>query len=118
MIEIGLDRIVGYAAADVVTAWQARGHGIARVHQVDAHAVVSRLAAGTAYVIDVRSAAEFEAGHITGAANIPLGDLRRTASTLPRERPIVVHCQGGVRSAIAASLLQAEAVPDARADAG
>lgn len=109
---IGLDRVRGHAAADVVTAWQARGHATARVGQIDAEGVARRLAAGTAHVIDVRSAAEWEAGHIAGAVHIPLGELPRKAGTVPRERPVIVHCQGGARSAIAASLLQADGVPD------
>lgn len=109
---IGLDRVRGYASAEVVTAWQARGHATERVGQIDAEGVARRLAAGTAHVIDVRSSAEWEAGHIPGAHHIPLGELARKASTVPRERPVVVHCQGGARSAIAASLLQAAGVPD------
>src|SRR5262249_57182623 len=72
--------------------------------------VARQLAAGTAYVIDVRSTAEWQAGHIPGATHIPLGELPRKASVVPRERPVIVHCQGGARSAIAASLLQAERV--------
>ena len=109
---IGLDRVRGYAAADVVTAWQERGHATARVGQIDAEGVARQLAAGTAYVIDVRSTAEWQAGHIPGATHIPLGELPRKASVVPRERPVIVHCQGGARSAIAASLLQAEGVAD------
>src|SRR5262245_55200481 len=109
---IGLDRVRGYAAADEVTAWQARGHATARVGQIDAEGVARRLAAGTAHVIDVRSAEERQAGDIPGAQHIPLGELAGKASTLPRERPLIVHCQGGARSAIAASLLQAEGLPD------
>jgi hydroxyacylglutathione hydrolase len=109
---IGLDRVRGYASADVVTAWQARGNATARVGQIDAEGVARRLAAGTTYVIDVRSAAEWQAGHIPGAHHIPLGELPQKASTVPRERPVIVHCQGGARSAIAASLLQAEGVSD------
>ena len=109
---IGLDRVRGYASTDVVTAWQARGDATARVGQIDAEGVARRLAAGTAYVIDVRSAAEWQAGHIPGAHHIPLGELPHKASTVPRDRPVVVHCQGGARSAIAASLLQAQGVSD------
>ena len=109
---IGLDRVRGHASADVVAAWQARGHATGRVAQIDADGVARRLAAGTAYVVDVRSTAEWQAGHIPGARHIPLGELPRKAGSLPRERPVVVHCQGGARSAIAASLLQAEGVTD------
>ena len=54
----------------------------------------------------------YVAGHIPGAHHIPLGELPRKASTVPREQPVIVHCQGGARSAIAASLLQAKGVSD------
>jgi len=56
--------------------------------------------------------AEWQAGHIRGAYHIPLGELPRKASSVPREQPVIVHCQGGARSAIAASLLQAKGLPD------
>ena len=62
-------------------------------------------------VLDVRGAAEWEAGHIPGARHIPLGDLPGRLADVPRGRPIIVHCQGGGRSAIAASLLRANAFP-------
>src|SRR5262245_61113421 len=109
---IGLDRVRGYAAADVMTEWQARGHTTERVGQIDAEGVARRLAGGSAHVIDVRSTAEWQAGHIPGAHHIPLGELPRKVSTVPWQRPIIVHCQGGARSAIAASLLQVEGVSD------
>lgn len=109
---IGLDRVRGYAAADVVTARQARGNRTATIAQIDAEGVARRLAAGTAHVIDVRSTAEWEAGHIPGAHHVPLGELPRRASAMPEGLPVVVHCQGGARSAIAASLLQAKGVSD------
>jgi len=43
-------------------------------------------------IIDVRGSAEYEAGHIQGAVNIPLGQLSRKLKQLPRERPIVTYC--------------------------
>ncbi|MBA3671265.1 MAG: MBL fold metallo-hydrolase, partial [Gemmatimonadaceae bacterium] len=58
-------------------------------------------------ILDVRGRAEWEAGHIPGAAHLPLQELVRRLDELPRDRAIVVHCQGGSRSAIAASILQA-----------
>ena len=56
-------------------------------------------------VIDVRGQSEWEAGHIPGARHLFLGDLMDRARSLPHDRPLVVVCQGGTRSAIAASLL-------------
>ena len=57
-------------------------------------------------MLDVRTAAEWSAGHLPGAVNIPLGELPSRVGELPRGRPLVVHCQAGGRAAIAASLLQ------------
>src|SRR5262249_4108701 len=56
-------------------------------------------------VLDVRTAMEFRAGHIPGALHIPLGRLPEAAGSLPLDSAVIVHCQGGARSAIALSLL-------------
>ena len=57
-------------------------------------------------VVDVRSDNEWASGHIRGAVHMPLGYLADRAAELPRERPIVVQCQSGARSSIAASVLE------------
>jgi len=59
------------------------------------------------FVLDVRTKAEHEAGHIPEATLIPAGKLPRRLSGLPKNQPIVVHCQSGMRSPGAASLLRA-----------
>jgi rhodanese-related sulfurtransferase len=60
-----------------------------------------------AQVVDVRTATEHAAGHIQGAAHIPLDQLGGDASeTLDSERPVVVYCRGGNRSAAAAEALR------------
>jgi len=60
----------------------------------------------------VRSRAEWEAGHIPGVLNIPAGEIADRIGELPTMRPLVVHCQGGTRSTIAASLLDARGMTD------
>ena len=57
-------------------------------------------------LIDVRASTEFQAGHIAGAEHRFLGRLLRELKSLPKSKPVVVQCQGGGRSAIAASILQ------------
>jgi rhodanese-related sulfurtransferase len=57
-------------------------------------------------VVDVRSAAEYGGGHVAGSVNLPLTHLEERLAEIPAGRPVVVHCEGGYRSAIAASLLQ------------
>jgi NADPH-dependent 2,4-dienoyl-CoA reductase/sulfur reductase-like enzyme/rhodanese-related sulfurtransferase len=56
-------------------------------------------------VLDVRSSKDFEKGHIEGAINIPLGDLRERATELSKDEPIVVHCNKGVTGNAAQNLL-------------
>jgi hydroxyacylglutathione hydrolase len=104
---IGLDRVGGYFGAEIIQALASSGAQIGRVPHVDAASLASRLRAGEVNVVDVRSDAEWESGHIPGARHIPLGTLAEAASSLPPHQPVVVHCQGGGRSAIAASVLKA-----------
>jgi hydroxyacylglutathione hydrolase len=103
---IGLDRVVGVFARDVVDAWRANGGTLGTIAQIsptDASALIAR----DAVVVDVRGLAEWKAGHLPSAPNIPVGLLTRHLHTLPTDRPIIVQCQSGGRSAIAASLLAA-----------
>jgi hydroxyacylglutathione hydrolase len=61
---------------------------------------------GEVAVLDVRGLSEWEAGHLPGAKNLPVGHLLDRPEEIPHDRPLVVYCQGGARSAIAASLLK------------
>jgi rhodanese-related sulfurtransferase len=62
---------------------------------------------GGAQTVDVRTAAEHAASHISGAAHIPLDRLdQESAETLDTARPVVVYCRGGNRSAMAAEALR------------
>jgi hydroxyacylglutathione hydrolase len=104
---IGLDRVAGVFGADVLDAWTAAGRALATVAQTTPAEAAAMIARGEAAVVDVRGRAEWEAGHLPGVPNIPVGYLAERLAELPTDRPLVVHCQGGARSAIAASVLQA-----------
>jgi hydroxyacylglutathione hydrolase len=100
---VGVDHILGWGGSELFEQWKAKRRPLERAHVVDAQA----LAASDVDVIDVRGRAEFDAGHIPGARHVFLGDLPDATGDLPRDRPIVVSCQGGTRSSIGASLLRA-----------
>ena len=51
-----------------------------------------------ACIIDVRGRDEFEAGHLVGAVNIPLGELRKRTAEIPKDRPVYLHCRTSQRS--------------------
>lgn len=68
------------------------------------------------YVMDVRNDTEWNEGHIDGAHHHFLGKLRET--TLPKDTPILMHCQGGARSAIGATVLKSLGFEDVKHMAG
>jgi rhodanese-related sulfurtransferase len=59
------------------------------------------------FVLDVRSEKEWQTGHLPGSCNVPLTHLQERLADIPVDRPVVVHCEGGYRSAIGVSLLTA-----------
>ncbi len=71
---------------------------------VDAQAMVKQ----GALLLDVRTPAEFASGHVAGALNVPVQELEARWASLgvPADRPIVVYCRSGARSARAKSWLE------------
>ena len=108
---IGFDNVGGFLDGGM-NALANRDDLVERTARITAPALAEwldgkRTDAGEApTVIDVRSPAEHAGGHIEGSLNIPLPHLDERIADIPADRPAVVHCEGGYRSAIAASLLQ------------
>ena len=63
---------------------------------------------GETTIIDIRSEKEWEGGHIKDSINIPLNSLADRIVEIPESGHVILHCQGGYRSMIAASLLEKE----------
>jgi rhodanese-related sulfurtransferase len=64
------------------------------MEQVDGAALIERVRRGAVTLLDVRPEEEYRAGHIPGAISVPLAELDRRLSTLPRDREIVAYCRG------------------------
>jgi len=109
---IGLDRVRGFFTTAAIDQWTEAGRATEKLPQARASDLAERIRSGGVNVIDVRNRGEYAAGHITGAPNIPLGQLINRLHEVPQGKPLVVHCQSGARSAIAASLLQAHGIDD------
>lgn len=80
------------------------GGGIPSLSPQEAH----RLMQGGAVMLDVRHPDERQRQHIGGSLHVPLGDLSRQASTLPRDKVIICQCASGKRSQLAAAQLAAQ----------
>jgi hydroxyacylglutathione hydrolase len=103
---IGLDRVAGYFEATAL----AEAGPLEKVPQMNTAELAERLAderRPAVTILDVRERGEWEAGHIAGAVNVPLGHLTDRVAELERDRPLVLHCQSGGRSSVAASVLRA-----------
>jgi phage shock protein E len=75
------------------------------VRRAPAEVVLETIKAG-ARIVDVRTPREFAGGAYPGAVNIPLQALRSRLKDLPRNRPVVLYCASGMRSASAARILE------------
>ncbi len=94
---IGVDNIVGIASTDFAIGPQI-------IPQITAQELAQYQ--NGPMLIDVRWHSEYEEGHMPNAVHIPLGYVVRNLPGLDRNQHYVVHCQAGVRSVIAASILQ------------
>lgn len=68
---------------------------------------VEELAQAGAVIVDVRSPAEFASGHIPGSVNVPVDRIPAGLSKYAKEKPVIVCCASGMRSAMAKRSLQA-----------
>ena len=101
---IGLDQVIACAGREIRAAWATSVGPLERVEQID---MTSLATANHRTIIDVRKDGEWAAGHVPSAQHLFLGDLGARAGELSPNEPIALHCGGGTRSAIAASLLLA-----------
>ncbi|MGC4051824.1 MAG: MBL fold metallo-hydrolase [Paludibaculum sp.] len=102
---IGFDHVKGYLDAGMA-ALAERSDLVWPTERVSAPVVAEELAgANPPLLLDVRNPREWAAKHIDGSLNVPLNHLQERLAELPRDRRIAVHCAGGYRSSIAASIL-------------
>ncbi len=112
MAMIGLDHVAGFVTADAVTAWKSAGNALDTIPQSTGAEMEPRVAAQGVTVIDVRNRSEWSHGHLPGALHIPVGHLTERLAEIPRDKPVVLQCQGGARSAIASSVLRRAGIRD------
>lgn len=103
---IGYDLIFGYLSGGIM-AWLMSGRAVQQLEQTSPHQLAARLNNGGVRVIDVRTPAEWQAGHIETAEHFPLTEiLEKRFPEADRDEELVVQCGSGYRSNIAASLLR------------
>lgn len=103
---IGFDHVRGYLKGGMA-ALACRPDLVWPTERTSVLIAAEELASGDlAMVLDVRVPGEWKIKHIEGSLNLPLNHLQERIDEIPRDRRIAVHCAGGYRSSIAASILQ------------
>ena len=102
---------VGLAIGSAIALlWPLLNRGASGVANVSATEAVMLMSRSKPLILDVRDATEFAAGHIQGAKNIPLAELASRVKEIEKfkDKPVLVHCQRGLRAKSACSLLRAQ----------
>ena len=101
---VGYDKTIGFLKGGF-HAWTVENKEVDSITRITAEELAKTMDANTV-VIDVRKPGEFEAEHMEGAKSIPLDFINNLMSEFPKNDPFILHCAGGYRSVIAASILK------------
>jgi rhodanese-related sulfurtransferase/glyoxylase-like metal-dependent hydrolase (beta-lactamase superfamily II) len=100
---VGFDFAVGYLDGGFET-WKNAGKEVDTVKRITAQELEQRN--DNTIIFDVRKISEFKSEHLVDAKNIPLNEINNRMEDFPKDQPFILHCAGGYRSMIAASMLK------------
>ena len=103
LMRIGLDNIMGFVPN--VDVWTSSGGKLDKVNNISLEEAKERINNNGVQIIDLRGETEYKTGHITKAENVFVGTLPDNLHKISREKPVIIHCQGGDRSSIGYSIL-------------
>ena len=105
---VGFDKTLGYLSGGI-EAWEKAGKEVDTLESVTAETLKQQME-NNVPIFDVRNDGEFSNGHISEAVLTPLGFLNNYLNDFPQNEKFYVHCAGGYRSVIAASILKSRGI--------
>ena len=102
---VGYDNTVGFLKGGF-DAWEKSGKDFEVTKRIDGSELETLYKNKKPLIIDVRKKSEFDSEHVIGAINVPLNEINQHLAQFPKDKPFVLHCAGGYRSMIAASILK------------
>ena len=103
---VGFDAVLGHLKGGF-DAWKSAGFDVDTVHRITATQFENEVKIGESKVVDIRKESEYEAEHIEDAYSKPLAYINDWVKDIQPNEHFFIHCAGGYRSMIAASILQA-----------
>ena len=102
---VGYDHTIGYLKGGFKT-WKEAGKEVDEVQRITPEAFEKNLKTEKMKVIDFRKKSEYDSEHVVDSINIPLNQINQSLAQISKEEPFMIHCAGGYRSTIAASILK------------
>jgi hydroxyacylglutathione hydrolase len=106
LARVGYDNVFGYLQGGIA-AWKSAGMEVDTIESISAEEFAKRYAASKLRVVDVRKDGEYAAEHVDGAWHASLQFINQNLAAFSKDEPNYIHCAGGYRSMVAASLLKA-----------
>lgn len=106
---VGFDNQLGHLDGGIAS-WLAAGKEIDQVDRISSGQFIEEVSENNAPVFDVRRETEFEGSHLENALNLPLDNINDWIDTARRSGDFYVHCAGGYRSMMAASILKSRGI--------
>ncbi len=106
---VGFDNTLGYLAGGI-DAWEEAGKETDTVTSIPASQLAASYPTLKSNIFDVRKPAEYQSEHIAEGSNTPLSSLNNHLAEFPSEDTFYIHCAGGYRSMIAASILKSRGI--------
>lgn len=102
---VGYDNTVGYLEKGF-QSWKKNDKEYETINRITPEELEKQYKTGNPLVFDVRKKSEFDSEHIIDAINVPLNQINQHLAEFPKNKPFILHCAGGYRSMIAASILK------------
>lgn len=106
LARVGYDNAIGFLKGGFA-AWKAAGKEVDQIESITAEELSNRMRNAPVQILDVRRKSEYDSEHLLVAENAPLDYINESMLRVKKEGPVYVHCAGGYRSMIFASILRA-----------
>lgn len=106
LARVGYDNILGHLQGGF-EAWKKNQKEMDTIPSIDVLQFAEEISKNNTKVLDVRKVSEYDSGHLVKAENVPLDYINENINSLSKDTPYFIHCAGGYRSMIFASILKA-----------
>ena len=106
---VGFDQTIGFLKGGF-SSWKESGKEIDSLSSISAEKFEKEIRNKDSFICDVRKISEYETSRINSSVNTPLGEINNYLNDFPEDNDFYIHCAGGYRSVIAASILKSRGI--------